>query len=1024
MKSLPFSLTGAAFSRPRFVLVTAVLACIVGFIALLDFPATEEPTVTLRVATVEAYLPGETADRLESSLARPIEEAIRGQSEVRLIETQIRPGSVLIYVFLHENVAAEVVPEIWQQVRARLADAQGELPAGTTGLRLNGDFGRVAVRTLALTGEGYTTGQLEIWAKHIRNQLQSVKGVATVSLHGVRRDIAYIDLDPARLRDAGIGVANVTRALASRDQRLLTGEISQGGMSIAVQSGDHPIRVSELASFPISTGNGSTVLLGSIATIRQTPQDPPQGGAFFNGQPSVVLGISMLNGLNVISFSEGLDEKLNEVRSSLPAGLEVSAITNQAEVVSDELQKVGKVFLETVVVVLGVVVLFLGWRSGLVTGAIVPMTVLVTLLIMQAIGIELHQISIAAIIIALGIFVDNGIVVVEDYERRVAEGEPRFEAARMAGETMFVPLLVSSLAIIFAFIPLVAGQTETGEYMRSLAIVLAITLIVSLVLGVTVIPLLAPRFIKKTHGHESEGAIMSRINRGYHWIVTKIVVWPWLVVTTMVTLLVIAGVVSQSIPPELFPFSQRKQIQVPIEFSPGIGTAQTMQTAQRLSQTLADKNEFPQVTSHVVYVADGGPRFILGLNPPKPAPNRAYAVVNIADHADPDALVAQIKSSLKEHFPEGKFDPKRFSLGATEAGTAVFRLEGADRTALQNAAQKLSEQLHQIAGMARVDTNMEAPQLRLSISVDQQRVAAAGLSNNEVFEAVNGAQSGVYATTIREGNSNIPVFVRGDQGDRLSIDRLASLPVGGSKAGIPLGAVATIDLSHQQSVVSRRDLLPTIEVSARHETMNASALMAAAQPILAELHLPPGHKVAFGGEIEENQKTNAGLYGYAPLALIAMFLLFLWQFGSTRKALIVIASMPFVLIGGTLGVLISGEPMSYTATIGFLALMGIIVNNAVLMLDRIAEERRSGRELLDAVGHAAEVRLRPILMTKMVCIAGLIPLFMFGGPLWRPMAAVMMGGLALGTLITLFLIPALYALAFRRKSDDYHAPQN
>lgn len=1018
MKTTRFSLTGAAFARPRFVIATAFIACIVGLLSLLNFPATEEPSVTLRVATVSAFLPGETTEKLESGLARTIEEAVRAQAEVRLVDTQIRPGSVLLYIFLHEDVAAGIVPDIWQQICARLAEVQTDFPSGTIGPTLNSDFGRVAVRTLAVTGDGYTAGQIETWAKHIRNQLQTVSGIATISLHGVQRDIVYVDINHHALRDAGIGVAHVTRALASRDDVLLAGEVQQGGMTIAVHSGDRLTLASELTAFPIPTGNGSSVLLGSIATVRQIAQDPPQGGAYFNGRPAVMLGISMLAGLNVIGFADALDERLEEVRASLPVGLEVGNVTDQAEVVAHDLEKVGKVFLETVAVVLGVVVLFLGWRSGLVTGAIVPMTVLITLLVMQILSIELHQISIAAVIIALGIFVDNGIVVVEDYERRIGEGEPRWEAARMAGETMFIPLLVSSLAIVFAFVPLVAGQTETGEYMRSLAVVLGITLMVSLVLGVTVIPLIAPRFITKAHGHGEQGAVMGRINRGYHWIVTKLVVWPWVVVGTMVSLLAIAGGVAQTIPTELFPYSQRKQIQMPIELPSGYGTVQTMNIAQTISTFLSDRESFSGIDSHVIYVADGGPRFILGLNPPTPAVNRAYAIINLSAGTSPNDLIQDLRDSLTERFPEARFDPKRFSLGGTEAGTVVLRLVGADRAVLQQTAERLESELRQIQGMSSVTTNLEAPLVRLIVDVDQQRVAAAGVSKSDVYETINAIQNGNPAVAVRTSDAAIPVVVRGGDPDRFSIENLKSLPIASSTGGTTLDMLANITFGHQPAIFTRRNLQPVVEVTARHSVQNASGLLGTITPLLDAIELPAGHYIQTGGEVEENDKTTAGLVQYAPLAFIAMFLLFLWQFGSIRKSLIVIASMPFVLIGGTLGVLIAGQPMSYTATIGFLALMGIIVNNAVLMLDRIAEERRSGRELLDAVAHAAEVRLRPILMTKMTCIAGLIPLFLFGGPLWEPMATVMMGGLALGTLITLFLIPALYSIAFRRKSDD------
>lgn len=1013
------SITAAALQRPRFFMVSAIILCLMGLVALFDFPATEEPPVTLRTATVEAYLPGESPERIEKILVRPLEEAIRSQSEVRTIDTQVRPGSVLIYVTLRDAVHGEDVPAVWQRIRARLVEAGPDLPAGTIGPRLNDDFGRVAVRTFAVHGRGFTAGQLEQWAKHVRNQLQGAPGVATISLHGVRREIAYIDLNPEYVREVGTDVGTVARALFERNQLAPTGQLTQGTNSLAIQAGDQVRSVEQLAAFPVPLGNDRVVALGALGTIRQVAENPPRGGAFFNGEPAVVLGVSMQNGLNVISFADGLHQRLETVKTSLPAGLKVDPITDQASVVAKELKKVGQVFLETVVVVLGVVMLFLGWRSGLVTGAIVPMTVLGTLLIMHLLDIQLHQVSIAAIIIALGIFVDNGIVVVEDYQRRIAEGEPANCAARAAGETMLAPLLVSSLAIIIAFAPLVAGQTETAEYMRSLGIVFAITLLLSLFLALTITPLLSQRFIPAdSHHEENDDDLIGRLKKFYARLIVRILEMPGRVAAGMAGLLAIALLLVQLVPTELFSPSQRKQLQMPIELAGSASAEATMATAQRASVMLADRKQFPEVTGQVIYVADGGPRFILGLNPPSPTLNRAYAVINVSQDADLDAVIAKIERQLAPRVPEARLDPKRFFLGSAETGVAVFRLVGPDRAALQAAAGKLQARLAETDGMTRVRTNMEAPVMRLVISVDQAKVAAAGLSNASVFNAINAIQDGSVATVMRTDGLDIPVVVRAGRDDRSNIEQLASLPVGPATSGISLGSVATIRIADQQALLARRDLMPMVEVMAAHETMTSQQIVDAMAETIDNLGLPPLHQVTIGGEIEESAKADEGLVTYAPVALVAMALLFLWQFGSMRKTLIILASMPFVIIGATLGLVVSGQPLSFSATIGILALMGIIVNNAILLLGRIAQEREAGVPLAEAIGNAGAMRLRPIVMTKLVCIAGLVPLFLFGGDLWRPMAAAMMGGLALGTMITLVLIPSLYALAFRRKLDD------
>lgn len=823
------SITAAALRRPRFFLVSAVLVCLMGLLALLDFPATEEPPVTLRLATVEAYLPGESPERIEQILVRPIEEAIRSQSEVKTIDTQVRPGSVLIYVSLRDAVAGADVPGVWQRIRARLVEAQPNLPAGTIGPRLNDDLGRVAVRTFAVTGKGFSAGQLEQWAKHVRNQLQGAPGVATISLHGVRREIAYVDLNPEYVREVGTDVSTIARALLDRNQLAPTGQLTQGTTSLAIQAGDQVRTADQLAAFPVPLGHGRVVPLGALGTIRQIAEDPPRGGAFFNGKPAVVLGVSMQNGLNVISFAHGLDERLEKVKGSLPAGLSVDPITDQASVVAKDLKKVGQVFLETVAVVLGVVMFFLGWRSGLVTGAIVPLTVLGTLLIMHLLDIQLHQVSIAAIIIALGIFVDNGIVVVEDYQRRISDGEPATTAARAAGETMLAPLLVSSLAIIIAFTPLVAGQTETAEYMRSLGVVFAITLLLSLFLALTITPLLCLRYIPAdAHHEEDDNDVIGRIKKFYARLIVRILEMPGKVALGMAALLTLALVLIQFVPTELFSPSQRKQLQMPIELAGSASAQQTMATAGKISALLADHKLFPDVKGQVIYVADGGPRFILGLNPPSPTLNRAYAVINLDSHADLDAVATRIERVLAPRVPEARLDPKRFFLGSAETGVAVFRLVGPDRNALRAGAAKLQAALEKMDGMRRVRTNMEAPVMRLVISVDQAKVAAAGLSNAAVFNAINAIQDGSVATVMRSQGLDIPVVVRAGRDDRSRLEQLASLPVGPAASGISLGSVAQIRFADQDALLARRDLMPMVEVTASHTTMTSQQIVDAA----------------------------------------------------------------------------------------------------------------------------------------------------------------------------------------------------
>lgn len=1009
------SITAAALRRSRFTIVAAIALFLSGLVALLDFPATEEPFVQVRAATVETYLPGATSDRTEQLVAKPIEERLREVAEVKTIETVVRPGSVYIAVTLHDGTAASQLSAIWQRVRVKMEEVRGQLPEGTSPIVINDEFARVAVRSLALTGKGYSAGQLQHWARIARDRLQTVEGVERISLHGVREERVFIDLAPANLAAVGLSYDSVARHLAERNIVATAGEIDTGRRLLALEPTGDLSGVAALAAVQIPLPGGRSLPLGAFGSITRQPADPPQTAVVVNGQPAVVLGMSMRTSLNVLSFAQRLDTRVAEVEQALPAGMRLTTITDQSQVVANELSKVGQTFIETVAVVMLVVVMFLGWRAGLVTGVIVPLTVMGTLIIMRLLSIELHMVSIAAIIISLGLFVDNGIVVVEDYQRRLAEGEAADVAAEAAGRTMAAPLLTSSLAIIFAFAPLAAGTSDTAEYMRSLSIVMAITLLLSLFLALTVTPLMSRHYAGAHDGaHDDKGWIAS-LRRWYEGKVGFIVTRPRTVVTAMVGLLLASFAIFATIPPQLLAASARPQLQIPVELPAGASTRASYRLATEMSAVLADKKRFPELTGNAIYVNDGGPRFILSLNPPSPAPHRIYAVVNLDKDADIEATLVTLRETLGARFPAAQIEPKRFSLGVSEAGTAVFRLTGPDRAELERGATALKRALVAIPGIKDIRDDAEGRITRLVVDIDHARAMAAGVSASAIARSLETATAGMPVTVLRQGDVLVPVLLRAPEEARTAPERLAALPVFGPEGSVPLGQIASVRLASQPSVLMRRDQSPVITVSAHHPALASQEIVDQLAPTIERLALAPGHALALGGEIEESRVSNEGIERYFPIALIGMAALFLWQFGSVRKTVIIMTSIPFVLIGASLGLKISGEAMSFTATLGLLALAGIIVNNAVLLLERIRDERSTGLPLNEAVATAAAVRLRPIVMTKLACIMGLVPLYLFGGDLWRPMGAAMIGGLALGTLITLVLIPALYALLFRER---------
>ena len=1008
-------LTSLALARARFTFAAALAMALVGLALLIHFPATEEPTVPVRVATVEVAWPGATPEQMEALVARPIEAGARELGAIKSIETMVRPATALLYVTLRDDVRAQELPGYWQKLRAKLNDAARQLPEGAGPVVIGDDFGRVAVRSFALTGPGYPAGVLLREARRLRERLSMAPGVAQVTLHGAADEHVKIELSPARLAAAGTDMAAIAQALGEHNRAADAGRLQAGSRALTLHVDNAPRDAAGLARLPIALRGGGFVPLGTIARITVGPADPPASEAYWNGDRAIVLGVAMQPQLKVLDVRDAIDARAAQASASLPAGMALHGVTDQATVVLEELSRVGDVLVETVVIVIGVVVLFLGWRAGLVTGAIVPLTTLGTLIIMRLAGIELHIVSIAAVIIALGLFVDNGIVVIEDFQRRVAEGEARAAAAGAAGQSMAAPLLISSLAIILAFAPLVMGDTATAEYMRSLGFVMAVTLLLSLVIALTVIPLLAQQFAQAHKAHGA-GDPVETLRRWYGRMVRRLVKKPRVVVGAMALLLSGSLIAYAALPVELLSPSERKQLQLPLELTPGTTPARTAAIARAVTARLADPRRFPEVAGAVAYVGEGGPRFILGLNPPIAAPHRAYIVVNLHHDAAVAPAAKHIAADLANAFPEARIESKRFSLGSSENGRAVFRLVGPDRLELVRAAEKLRAQLSAIPDMVEIRDDAEAPADRITVAPDPLRAAAAGVTSADVTRALGQAFGSTPITMLRRGELLVPVLLQAPDGQRHDPIWLAALPIQGTNGSTTLGAIAKVRLEQGPNVLNRRNLEPVITISARHATMTAAALAAAVDHRPATLGLAPEARVELGGEIEESVDANAGLQTYLPLAIAGMAGLFLWQFGSFRRTFIILLSIPFVLVGATAGLWVARESASFTATLGLLALMGIIVNNAVLLIGRIAERTDQGATVADAIAEAAELRLRPIVMTKLTCIVGLVPLYLSGGALWRPMAAAMIGGLALGTLITLALIPALYALLFKQRT--------
>ncbi|CAM3239770.1 acriflavin resistance protein [Pseudomonas floridensis] len=1017
------NITRRAMGASRLTLFAACLVLMAGVFTFLNFPSQEEPSVTVRDALVSVALPGLSVDRTEELLAKPLEEKLRELADIKDIVTTIKPGRVIVQVTAYDSVSH--LAEVWQRLRAKVSELSRVFPPDTQGPFVNDDFGRVAVASIAVTAPGFSMSEMRGPIKSLRTRLYGLNGVDQVELYGLLDERIYLDFDRQTLGAAGLALQQVTQQLQAQNVIALGGTPIVGQQSTTLTVSGEILSLERLRQFPVRLPGGQRVPLQTLARLSVAPVDPPETAAIYQGQPAVVLAVSMQPGLNVQAFGSALRKRLGELEQQLPAGFSLHIVTFQSDVVRHEMDKMYHVMAETVVIVMGVVMLFLGWRTGLVVGAIVPLTILATLIVMRALGIELQTVSIAAIILALGLLVDNGIVIAEDIERRLHAGEDRRRACEDAGRTLMIPLLTSSLVIVLAFSPFFLGQTSTNEYLRSLAVVLATTLISSWLLSITVTPLLCFYFAKVPTVHEDVtdcGDYTSGFYRGYRRIIERLLGYPFVFLGSMLGLLAGAVVVLTHVPYDFLPKSDRLQFQIPMTLQPGTGSRATLQTVREVSQWLSDDQD---VVDSIGYVADGGPRIVLGLNPPLPAPDVAYFTVSVREGADVDAVIGRTRRYLLSRHPEVQAQPKRFSMGTTEAGIAIYRVIGPDETVLRSLAGRIEQALSALPGTLDVQDDWRTRVLRYDVVVDPYKMRRAGLGSQEVAQALQVRNGGLPISSIQDGETAVAVVARESHGTNdvgTGLDNTLIYPSSGA-APIALSAVASIEARPEASTVERRNLERAITVTGHNPSMTATSIVESLAPQIAAIRLPEGYRIEPGGEIEDSAEANQALLQYMPHALIAMLLLFVWQFNSFRKLLIVLASVPFVLIGVAAALLITAYPFGFMATFGLLSLAGIIVNNAVLLLERIDVERQQGLGVREAVINAAVKRLRPIVMTKLTCIIGLIPLMLFAGPLWKGMAITIMGGLALGTLATLGLIPTLYWLLFERFAPARRAVQ-
>ncbi|QPH54239.1 efflux RND transporter permease subunit [Pontivivens ytuae] len=998
-------------------LVFFIVAVLMGFGAYSYFtlPAQEDPQITIREAIVTTSYPGLSPERVEQLVTKPLERAIRRIPEVEEIRSSSLPGTSIIHVEVFDRYFE--LDQIWDDLRAEVDLARADLPEGARRPIVADDVGDVAVVTAALRSSDHTLDELGDMTNHIRDQLYGEDGVKSIDIVGEQPERIYIETRNARLAELGVSTDAIVATLANQNIIRPGGQIDIGPRALIIEpTGDYR-SLDQIGETLIALPDGTSIPLRDIARIERELVDPASQSAFYQGDPAIVFAVAMQDGNNVLDFGPRIAERLEGIQAGLPVGMTLDVITFQPEQVEQAVYGVTINVLQTLGIVLAVVVLLLGLRTGLIVGAIVPIVMLSTLAVMGFLGLPLERMSLATLVIALGLLVDAGVVVAEDYKTRLGEGTDRDAALEQTGGELSLPLLSSTATTILVFLPLMLAEHVAGEYTRSISIVIAITLSISWLLAMTVTPVLSHRFAEADRGGKRPyyERMFDPLIRGYGRLIEGALKVRALFVGVMLAGLAGGVALVATSPQSFFPDSDRAQLITYIYLPADVTTEATEAEVEALLPTLT-QDRFDWLEDHVAYVGTGGPRFVLSLTPVDPAPNRAVMVMNVDRSENLDRAMSELRDHLATDFSHLQAHVTRMFLGPTDSAILEVQVKGPDRAFVYETASRIEEIIATVPGARDIRQDWENRIPRVVVEVDQTRARRAGVTSADVAQSMSAYFSGRNVSEYREGDETIPIVARAVDEERMDMDRVRSLSIFGADGTVvPLMQVAEVSLQNGYARIEREGLTRTVTVEGRSTLMGAEdmAPMIADQLDESRADLPPGHSIEFDGILVQSGEGRAALMVNMPLCLAIVVVLLIAQFNSFRRPLIILATVPLVVVGAGLGLRLFDAPFGFMPILGLLSLAGIILNNAIVLIDRIDIERAEGREGNDAIVEAAKRRLRPILMTTVTTILGLLPLILSNDPLFYGMAVVMAGGLAVGTVLTLGFVPVLYSLLFK-----------
>ncbi|KFN42150.1 Acr/RND family transmembrane transporter [Arenimonas malthae CC-JY-1] len=1009
-----FNLSEWALRNRSLVLYSMLLLALIGIFSYQRLGQSEDPPFTFKIMVVRTFWPGATADEVAQQVTDKIEKEVMETGRYEFVRSYSRAGESLVMLMSRDSLKSRDLPALWYDVRKKIGDIRHTLPQGVVGPYFNDEFGDTFGNIYALSGDGFDYATLKDYAERIELELHRLPDVGKIELVGLQDEKIWIELSNTKLATLGVPLEQVQQAIDQQNAIAPASFFETPTDRVQLRVSGRFDSVQQIRDFPIRVGDRS-FRLGDVADIRRGFADPAAPRMRFMGENAIGIAVSMRDGGDILRLGDVLDREFARLQENLPVGMTLKKVSDQPAAVRTGVAEFVRVLAEAVVIVLLVSFFSLGFRTGLVVALSIPLVLAMTFAAMHYFGIGLHKISLGALVLGLGLLVDDAIIAVEMMAVKMEQGYDRLRAAAFAYKSTAFPMLTGTLVTAAGFLPIATAASSTGEYTRSIFQVVTISLLLSWVAAVVFIPYLGDKLLPDPkphpggHAHDPYSTpFYQRIRRWVTWCVRQ----RKTVILVTVATFVASIMLFRFVPQQFFPSSTRLELMVDLELAEGASLHATEEVARRLEAELAKRED---VESFVAYVGSGTPRFYLPLDQKLPQANFAQFVVLVPDIEAREEVRRWLIGLFEERFSDVQARVSRLENGPPVGFPIQFRVSGEHVDEVRRLARLVAERVRANPHVTNVNLDWDEPSKVVRLNIDQERARVLGVSSAQVAAFLRGSLSGTTVSTYREGNEQIEILLRGpaEERERLSLLGSLSVPAGNGRA-VPLSQIATLEHTFEDGIIWHRNRLPTVTVRADiYGDITPPTVTGEILPTLEDVRamLPPGYLLETGGTVEDSGRGSRSVAAGVPLFVGVVMTLLMLQLRSFPRTLMVLLTAPLGLIGVVLFLLVFRVPFGFVAMLGTIALSGMIMRNSVILVDQIEQDIGAGVPPAQAVVDATVRRFRPIVLTALAAVLAMIPLsrsVFFG-----PMAVAIMGGLIVATALTLLFLPALYAAWFR-----------